>query len=255
MSAGCVAGSATSDSDRTQSRIFARARRRRIPAHRCGELCFAQGGAANGRQRSRCSRSFGRLTSVEIIGIVVNEKGAERAIATEAVSTLGYPYSISETFLRRNQNQSPRRKRDGVEANQGDRRRSRAGMVAYISMAFGNPYGDPWNEAESCGSRADDRRPWHSLHFPGGHGRSGGAGTDSSRCREVLHDDSVRSNWAFTCTAHGRARPRKSWRRTMPVAGDSIARWADWAVVLSRKTNSWEIFRPKKSCARWSNAA
>src|SRR5579862_8162147 len=43
---------------------------------------------------------------VEIIGIVVNEKGAERAIATQAVSTLGFPYSISESFLRRNQNQS-----------------------------------------------------------------------------------------------------------------------------------------------------
>ena len=44
---------------------------------------------------------------VEIIGIVVNEKGAERAIATGAVTTLGFPCSISETFLRRNQNQSP----------------------------------------------------------------------------------------------------------------------------------------------------
>src|ERR1700676_2947634 len=44
---------------------------------------------------------------VEIIGIVVNEKGAERAIATKAVSTLGFPYSISGTFLRKNQNQSP----------------------------------------------------------------------------------------------------------------------------------------------------
>src|SRR5271168_5597508 len=43
---------------------------------------------------------------VEIIGIVVNEKGAERAIATGAVQTLGFPYSISETFLRKNQNQS-----------------------------------------------------------------------------------------------------------------------------------------------------
>src|SRR5207244_2769848 len=49
---------------------------------------------------------LGPLEGVEIIGIVVNEKGAERAIATGAVSTLGYPYSISETFLRRNQNQS-----------------------------------------------------------------------------------------------------------------------------------------------------
>jgi hydroxymethylglutaryl-CoA lyase len=44
---------------------------------------------------------------VEIIGIVVNERGAQRALKTQAVSTLGFPYSISETFLRKNQNQSP----------------------------------------------------------------------------------------------------------------------------------------------------
>src|SRR6266436_3078449 len=43
---------------------------------------------------------------VEVIGIVVNEKGAERAIATDRVTTLGYPYSVSEAFLRKNQNQS-----------------------------------------------------------------------------------------------------------------------------------------------------
>src|SRR5437016_12572314 len=43
---------------------------------------------------------------VEIIGIVVNEKGAERAIATEAVQTLGFPYSVSPTFLKNNQNQT-----------------------------------------------------------------------------------------------------------------------------------------------------
>src|ERR1700732_4312053 len=49
---------------------------------------------------------LGPLKDVEIIGIVVNEKGAERAIATESVSTLGYPCSISETFLRKNQNQT-----------------------------------------------------------------------------------------------------------------------------------------------------
>src|SRR3979411_53454 len=50
---------------------------------------------------------LGPLDGVEIIGIVVNEKGASRAIATGKVTTLGYPCSISETFLRRNQNQSP----------------------------------------------------------------------------------------------------------------------------------------------------
>src|SRR5881409_1419883 len=50
---------------------------------------------------------LGELDGVEIIGIVVNEKGAARAIATGSVKTLGFPCSISETFLRRNQNQSP----------------------------------------------------------------------------------------------------------------------------------------------------
>src|SRR5437764_883461 len=44
---------------------------------------------------------------VELIGIVVNEKGAQRAINTQAVSTLGFPYSISSTFLQKNQSQTP----------------------------------------------------------------------------------------------------------------------------------------------------
>ena len=51
-------------------------------------------------------RELDRPDDVEIIGIVVNEKGAQRAIETRAVNTLGFPYSISETFLRKNQNQS-----------------------------------------------------------------------------------------------------------------------------------------------------
>src|SRR6058998_1441947 len=52
---------------------------------------------------------------VEIIGIVVNEKGAERAIATEAVQTLGFPYSISPTFLERNQHQTLEQALDEIE--------------------------------------------------------------------------------------------------------------------------------------------
>src|SRR3981081_3024432 len=50
---------------------------------------------------------LGPLTDVEIIGIVVNGKGAERAVAAPAGSTRGYPYSTSETFLLKNQNQTP----------------------------------------------------------------------------------------------------------------------------------------------------
>src|SRR6476661_7365039 len=82
---------------------------------------------------------------VEIIGIVVNQKGAERAIATEAVQTLGFPYSVSPTFLQNNQHQTLEDAIDELEkvTNQGEP----AGLdtVVYISMAFGNPYGDPWN--------------------------------------------------------------------------------------------------------------
>ena len=83
---------------------------------------------------------------IEIIGIVVNEKGAERAIATQAVSTLGFPCSISETFLRKNQNQSAE---ENYQVLKSIKKRADAGgldMVVYISMAFGNPYGEPWNE-------------------------------------------------------------------------------------------------------------
>ena len=85
---------------------------------------------------------------VEIIGIVVNEKGAQRAIETQAVSTLGFPYSISETFLRKNQKQSPEEALEELEKIQ--KKADDAGMdvAVYISMAFGNPYGDLWNADE-----------------------------------------------------------------------------------------------------------
>ena len=83
---------------------------------------------------------------VEIIGIVVNEKGVERAIATEAVTTLGYPYSISETFLRKNQNQSREENYKILKAIKKKADELGFDLVVYISMAFGNPYGDPWDE-------------------------------------------------------------------------------------------------------------
>jgi len=85
---------------------------------------------------------------VEIIGIVVNEKGAERAAATEAVHTLGFPYSISETFLKKNQNQTAEENSEALEAVWGKAEENGMNMVVYISMAFGNPYGDAWSADE-----------------------------------------------------------------------------------------------------------
>jgi len=85
---------------------------------------------------------------VEIIGIVVNEKGADRAIATKRVITLGYPCSISATFLRRNQNQTPRENLETLRLIKKRADQANVGLVVYVSMAFGNPYGDPWTEKD-----------------------------------------------------------------------------------------------------------
>lgn len=85
---------------------------------------------------------------VEIIGIVVNEKGAERAMATDAVRTLGFPYSVSPTFLHNNQNQTLDDSVEVLENIEQKAREAGLGIVVYISMAFGNPYGDLWSVAE-----------------------------------------------------------------------------------------------------------
>jgi hydroxymethylglutaryl-CoA lyase len=89
---------------------------------------------------------------VEIIGIVVNEKGAERAIQTHSVSTLGFPYSISETFLRKNQKQSAEDAVEELEKIQKKADDAGLEVVVYISMAFGNPYGDAWSVNEVLGA-------------------------------------------------------------------------------------------------------
>jgi hydroxymethylglutaryl-CoA lyase len=94
-------------------------------------------------------------SEVEIIGIVVNEKGAERAIATGKVTTLGFPYSISPTFLQRNQNQSPNESRAVLETIRERARDSGLGLVVYLSMAFGNPYHDPWSREIVSAAVAD----------------------------------------------------------------------------------------------------
>ena len=80
----------------------------------------------------------------EIIGIVVNEKGMQRALATPGVTTLGYPYSVSAHFRRANANMSRDESRALVEKMQKETAKAGRGLVVYISMAFGNNYGEPW---------------------------------------------------------------------------------------------------------------
>jgi len=80
----------------------------------------------------------------EIIGIVVNDKGAERALAARGVTTLGYPYSISAYFRRANANMSRAESRALVEQLRKETKSAGRDLAVYISMAFGNPYEEPW---------------------------------------------------------------------------------------------------------------
>jgi hydroxymethylglutaryl-CoA lyase len=80
----------------------------------------------------------------EIIGIVVNEKGLERALAAPGVATIGYPYSISAYFRRANANMTRAESRTLVETLNKRTKAASRGLVIYISMAFGNPYDEPW---------------------------------------------------------------------------------------------------------------
>jgi hydroxymethylglutaryl-CoA lyase len=84
------------------------------------------------------------ITLPEIIGIVVNEKGLERALATPGVSTIGYPYSISAYFRRANANMTRAESRALVETLKRETKKANKDLVIYISMAFGNPYEEPW---------------------------------------------------------------------------------------------------------------
>jgi hydroxymethylglutaryl-CoA lyase len=96
--------------------------------------------------------------ALEVIGIVVNLKGTERAINSGGVNTLGFPYSISPGFLQRNQHQTPEEAIDTLETVGSLAYKAGLGVVAYISMAFGNPYGDPWSVDEvvaACDLLAD----------------------------------------------------------------------------------------------------
>jgi len=97
-----------------------------------------------GESQNRRQDAGATLEPPEIIGIVVNEKGLERALATPGVTTIGYPYSISAYFRRANANMSREESRALVETLKKRTAAANRGLVIYISMAFGNPYDEPW---------------------------------------------------------------------------------------------------------------
>ncbi len=84
-------------------------------------------------------------TDSKLLAIVANKRGANDASQFEEIDYLGYPFSISETFQLRNTNATIAESLDRVKMMQDICLAANKEMVVYISMGFGNPYGDPWN--------------------------------------------------------------------------------------------------------------
>jgi hydroxymethylglutaryl-CoA lyase len=84
-------------------------------------------------------------TKTQLLAIVANERGAEEAASFPEITHLGYPFSVSETFQIRNTNATIAESVERVKRIQDVCVRQKKSLVLYISMGFGNPYGDPWN--------------------------------------------------------------------------------------------------------------
>lgn len=82
----------------------------------------------------------------KLLAIVANYRGAEEAVVYDEIAYLGFPFSVSETFQQRNTNASIHDALTRVEAIQNLCIKNRKELVIYISMGFGNPYGDAYNE-------------------------------------------------------------------------------------------------------------
>jgi len=85
-------------------------------------------------------------SSSKLLAIVANVRGAEEAVVFDEITYLGFPFSISETFQQRNTNSSIEESLDRVEEIQELCIKNNKQLVIYISMGFGNPYGNVYNE-------------------------------------------------------------------------------------------------------------
>lgn len=85
-------------------------------------------------------------TNTKLLAIIANERGAEEAVGYDEISFLGFPFSISETFQQRNTNSSVNESLKRVENIQELCFKNNKELVVYISMGFGNPYGDKYND-------------------------------------------------------------------------------------------------------------
>lgn len=86
------------------------------------------------------------ISKTKLLAIIANTRGAEEAVTYEQITYLGFPFSVSETFQQRNTNSSIEESFKRVEEIQAICLKHNKQLVVYLSMGFGNPYGDPYSE-------------------------------------------------------------------------------------------------------------
>lgn len=97
------------------------------------------------RDTAEVLKQLKEIEKTKLLAIIANERGAEDACSFEEISYLGYPFSVSEEFQKRNTNASIEDSIHRVEAIQNLTIKNKKKLVVYLSMGFGNPYGEAWN--------------------------------------------------------------------------------------------------------------
>lgn len=161
----------------------------------------------------------------KLLAIVANERGAEEALQYEEITYLGYPFSVSETFQRRNTNAGIAESMERVKAIQDLCSRKNRELVIYISMGFGNPYGDDWN-AEIALSWVDKLRKFGIRTFS----LADTIGVADPEIISYLFGNLIPAYPDLEFGAHLHSRP-DNWREKIQAAWEAGCRRFDGAIM------------------------
>jgi hydroxymethylglutaryl-CoA lyase len=163
--------------------------------------------------------------STKLLAIVANHRGAEQACAFPEIQYLGYPFSISETFQLRNTNATISESLDRTAHIQELCQANGKELVLYISMGFGNPYGDPWN--------VDIVQHWVNQLVPLGiriFSLSDTIGCSNPENIRYLFSNLIPSYPQVSFGAHLHTQPH-NWREKVAAAWESGCRRFDGAIL------------------------
>ena len=190
-----------------------------------------------------------QLGQTRLIAIVPNLKGLEAAIEARDIRFAGYAFSVSETFQQRNFRQT-QQQAWAITGELLSRARA-AGMdlVVYLSMAFGNPYGDPWSPSglllivEKLVEMGVRKNP------AGRHSRLGSMLKPFMKSSRPAPSTLRTSNWECICTPALTDGKLLSWQLIQPAAAGLMAPWLVWVGARLRKITWSATFQPKEWCA------